>query len=65
MEPKETFIPLSNWTKHFPWPTICGMRNRYRDRKKFGYESAFFKEGKRVIVRVKEFWKCLENRGDK
>lgn len=65
MEPKEVFIPLSLWSKHFQWPSYHGMRMRYRGRKEMGYETAFFKEGKRVIVRVNEFWKCLEKRGEK
>jgi hypothetical protein len=65
MEPKEIFIPLSLWETHYQWPTVAGMRMRYRNRKVNGYESAFCKEGKRVIVRVNEFWKCLEKRGEK
>lgn len=65
MEAKEIFIPISQWNRHYQWPTVSGMRNRYYQRKKFGYETAFFKEGKRVLVRVNEFWRCVENRGEK
>ena len=65
MEPKEILIPISHWQKHFQWPTVNGMRHRYKARKRMGYEKAFFKEGKRVIVRVNMFWKCLEERGEK
>lgn len=62
MEPKEIIIPLSDWHKYYHWPTISGMRNRYRNRVKFGYEKAFFKEGARVLVKVNKFWKCIEER---
>jgi hypothetical protein len=65
MEPKEIILPISDWNKYYQWPTVNGMRKRFAQRKEFGYESAFFKEGKRVLVRVNEFWKCLEKRGEK
>lgn len=64
MEPKEVIIPLSLWNKYYHWPTLSGMRNRYRKRKEFGYEKAFFKEGKRVLVKVNIFWECIEKRGE-
>jgi len=65
MEPKEIYIPLTQWPNYYKWPTLSGMRNRFRLRKKHGYDTAFLKEGKRVIVKVNEFWKCLERRGEK
>jgi hypothetical protein len=65
MEAKEIYIPLSHWANYYKWPTLSGMRNRFYLRKKNGYETAFMKEGKRVIVKVNEFWKCLEKRGEK
>lgn len=64
MEPKEIYIPITEWSKIYKWPTTSGMRNRFRLRKTNGYETAFMKEGKRVIVKVNEFWKCLEKRGE-
>jgi hypothetical protein len=65
MEAKEIIIPITEWPKHYQWPTLAGMRNRYYRRKQFGYESAFFKEGKRVLIRVNEFWRVMQERGDK
>lgn len=65
MKPKEIIIPITEWSKHYQWPTISGMRNRFRKRQEFGYEEAFFKEGKRVLVRVNKFWECIEKRGEK
>jgi hypothetical protein len=65
MEPKEIIIPLTEWPNFYKWPSLSGMRNRYRDRKKFGYERAFFKEGKRVLVRVNVFFECIQQRGNK
>jgi len=64
MEPTEVYIPLSEWSNFYKWPTTSGMRNRFYRRKKLGYDTAFFKEGRRVIVRMNEFWKCLEKIGE-
>lgn len=65
MEPKEIIIPISEWHHFYKWPTVNGMRERFKFRKTKGYESAFFKEGRRVLVRVNEFWKCVQERGEK
>lgn len=65
MEPKETFIPITDWDKKYAYPSLGGMRYRYRFRKGMGYEKAFFKEGKRVFVRANEFWDRFEKRGER
>lgn len=65
MEPKEIYIPLADWDQHFKWPSVNGMRKRFEFRERNGYKTAFIKEGVRVIVKVNEFWKCLEAKGEK
>lgn len=63
MEHRETLIPLAQWNRHFTWPSLGGMRRRYRFRKTLGYEEAFFKEGRHIIVRQNAFFLCVEKRG--
>lgn len=65
MEPNEVYLPVTHWPEHYKWPTINGMRERFRHRHKLGYESAFLREGRLIIVKVNEFWRCMEKRGEK
>ena len=65
MEPKEVYLPIAKWDQHYTWPTVVGMRKRFQFRETNGYKTAFLKEGKKVIVKVNEFWKCLEAIGEK
>ena len=65
MEPNEVYLPVGMWNDHFKWPTVNAMRDRFRRRKELGYESAFVQEGRLIIVKVNEFWRCLEKRGEK
>jgi hypothetical protein len=65
MEPKELYLPIMRWKDHFLWPTLNGMRERYRRRKELGFESAFFRDGRLIIVKVNEFWLCMEKKGEK
>ncbi len=62
MEPIEIYIPLTEWNALYRWPTLNGMRMRFRFRKSNGFETAFLKDGVRVIVKPNEFFACLERK---
>ena len=65
MEPKEIYLPITQWNMHYPWPTINGMRKRFQFRKTNGFETAFLKDGVRVIVKPNEFFACIERKNKK
>lgn len=45
---------------YFAWPTFYGMRNFHAKRKEKGFEKAFLKVGKRVLIDVDKFWELIE-----
>ena len=65
MEPKEIYLPITAWKLHYHWPTINGMRKRFQFRKTNGFETAFLKDGKRVLVKPNEFFACIERKNKK
>jgi len=41
--------------------TYCALRNIRSRCKENGFETAFIKVGKRVLIDVEEFWRCALN----
>ena len=62
MEPTEIYIPLTEWNLLYRWPTLNGMRKRFQFRKSNGFETAFLKDGKTVLVKPNEFFACIERK---
>lgn len=65
MQPNEIYVPLARWKEYYKFPTQSGMRRRYEYRKTNGYDSAFIKDGGIIVVKVNEFFRCMEKRGEK
>lgn len=63
--PRDNLIPVNNWNNHFEWPPIGGMRHLIFHRKTNGFDEAFKKVGRRVLVDKVKFWECVEQRNSK
>ena len=63
MEQKEMYIPIADWNKFYAYPTVNGMRRRFERRETNGYQTAFLKDGWRVVVKAMEFFRCMEQIG--
>jgi hypothetical protein len=61
------FIPITDWNKFHPWPPIGGMRHIRFFAKERGFDTAFVKAGRRILVDEQEFFRCVrqQSEGDK
>lgn len=56
-------IPLSDWPRHHPWPPLGGLRHLMFNRESNGFQSAFIKCGRRVLVNESEFFNAVAQNG--
>lgn len=53
---------FKQFAAYFAWPTYYGMRNFHAKRKEKGFEDAFLKVGKRVLIDVDKFWELIQEK---
>lgn len=53
-------IPVTDWNKHHSWPPIGGMRHLIFNKSVNGFETAFKKIGRRVLIDEDEFFNCVD-----
>jgi hypothetical protein len=58
---KTRIIQLTHWPDYHPFPTIAGLRY-LRFYKELGFETAFLKCGKTVLVDETEFFRILRSK---
>ncbi len=58
--PPKRFIPVPRWNDHHDWPPIGGLRHLIFHEKTNGFEAAFKRVGRRVLVDEAEFFRCVE-----
>jgi hypothetical protein len=61
MEPHKIYFTMRQFAQSYPWPTFHGLRRIYKMRKDKGFEKAFLKSGRRIIIDVNVFWDCLHS----
>jgi hypothetical protein len=59
-QPSSRLIPVPDWNKHYAWPPIGGLRHLIFHEKTNGFESAFKRVGRRVLIDEAEFFRCIE-----
>jgi len=65
MKPEKIYLTLRQFSLLYKWPTYHGIVRYHKLRKAKGYESAFLREGRRVLIDVNEFFDCLERKNKK
>lgn len=56
-------IALTDWPKHHEWPPIGGLRHLVFHAKQKGFETAFVRCGRRVLINESEFFRCISQQG--
>ena len=56
-------IPVSKWNDHYDWPPAGGMRYLIFHARTNGFDNAFLRVGRRVLVDVDRFWSIVEEQG--
>jgi hypothetical protein len=64
--PRNRYIPVPNWEKHYEWPRIGGLRNLIFNRQKNGFDKfgVVKKVGKRVLIDENAFFQWVANQGE-
>ena len=65
MKANKIFLTLKQFSQLYKWPTYRGVVRIYTLRKEKGYDTAFLREGRRILVDVNEFFDCLERKNKK
>ena len=60
MQTQSRLIPLSQWNEYHVWPPRGGLRHMRFHQSAKGFESAFVKVGRRVLVDEQKFFECIE-----
>ncbi len=53
-------IPVPEWNNHHSWPPQGGLRHLIFNAETNGFETAFKRIGRRVLVDETEFFACIE-----
>lgn len=65
MEPNKIYLSMRQFAEEHArrgWPTWDALRNIRWRRKEMGFETAFIKVGRRVLIDYDEFWRCAERK---
>lgn len=65
MKPNKLFVTIKQFTDLYPWPSEYALRHIRQDGEENGFQEAFIKMGKRVLIDVDKFWECLEKKRKK
>ena len=55
-------IPVPDWPNHHPWPPLGGLRHLIFHAETNGFDTAFVRVGRRVLVDEAEFFRCVRQR---
>ncbi|WP_341328803.1 hypothetical protein [Methylotuvimicrobium sp. KM2] len=56
---KTRLIPVPSWNAHHDWPPEGGLRHLIFNSKTNGFDTAFKRVGRRVLVDEAEFFECV------
>ena len=56
-------IPLTKWDQYYQWPPIGGLRHLRFHQATNGFERAFVKCGKTVLIDSPKFWAAVKRDG--
>lgn len=60
MSTSTKYIPVSKWNDYHSWPPIGGLRHLIFNQKSNGFNSAFKRVGRRVLIDEMEFFACVD-----
>jgi hypothetical protein len=57
-------IPVPKWPNHHDWPSVAALRSIIFNSKSNGFEKAFRRVGRRVLVDEQAFFECIDQLGE-
>ena len=58
------YILLVDWNRKYDWPTQGALRHLMQYRETNGFESAFVKIGRRVVIDEARFFECVARQNE-
>lgn len=65
MTTEKRYWTITQFCSYYAWPTLAGMRARFRERNENGFKDAFLRDGRRIIIDVDKFWELLRAKQQK
>lgn len=59
-QPTKRLIPVTDWSKYYPWPPEGGLRHLIFNEHTNGFAAAFKRVGRRVLIDDNAFWNIVE-----
>lgn len=59
-ENRRRLIPLTDWPRYHPWPTVAGLRHIRFYQNVNGFTNAFRTVGRRVLVDEQAFFETVD-----
>lgn len=59
-QPSTRLIPVPKWNEYHVWPPIGGLRHLIFNQKTNGFDKAFKRVGRNVLVDETVFFECVE-----
>ena len=59
-QPSSRLIPVPEWNQHHSWPPQGGLRHLIFNATTNGFDKAFKRVGRRVLVDEAEFFACID-----
>lgn len=56
-------IPIPDWPKYHPWPSVAGLRHLIFHAEKNGFNQVIRRSGRRVLIDETAFFIWLEQNG--
>lgn len=61
-EPQNHIFTIKQFAHLYAWPTEASIRSIFYKRHENGFEDAFIRMGRRILIDEKVFWECLKNK---
>ena len=58
------YVLLVDWNRKYDWPTQGALRHLMQYRATNGFESAFVKIGRRVVIDEAKFFECVARQNE-
>jgi len=58
------YILLVDWNRKYDWPTQGALRNLAQYRTSNGFQEAFVKVGRRVLIDEAKFFECVARKNE-
>lgn len=64
VENKKSLIPVTQWSQHYDWPSVSGLRHLIFYEHRNGFHKVVRRVGRRVLIDEKAFFAWVEEQNN-